>query len=144
MEEVSGRTKHKAMVRPALPCRRVPVFFVLAPRPLSLRAGGWRSSGLPHPGQAVFLVTPLPMVAAGGGARHTAPCPKRLPLVRKLTKDPVFFCRTNKIYICCPPPGGVQLSILSFLLPRCCKSKLGGGTAPSLASPLQGKGLWPW
>ena len=116
------------------------VFFVLlvrVPYRCELVVGGLRR--LPHPGQALFVVPPLPRAAAGGGGKAHSPLPK----AASLGEEGFFFFYIAQ-YFCCPPSweGGYKL-ILLFFLPGCCKDKLGGGTAPSLPSPLQGEGLLP-
>ena len=81
MEEVSGRTKHKAMVRPARSRRPVcMVFCSVVPRPFSLRAGGWRSPLAPPPRTGCLLLTPLPAAAAGWWDKGHCHFPKEASL----------------------------------------------------------------
>ena len=48
----------------------------------------------PPPRTGCLDVTPLPTAAAGGGARHTAPCPKRLPCWGSMSLYLFFFYAT--------------------------------------------------
>ena len=120
-------------------------FCSLLPRPLSLRAGGWLSPLAPPPRTGCLCGPSPPQCCCRGGGQGTQPLAQSGFPVRKI----LFLTKAN-IYMQSPPEGGGYGqhplkggSVLFFFLPRCCKDELGGRTAPSLSSPLQGKRLWP-
>ena len=116
-------------------------FCSAAPRPLSLRAGGWRFSVPPPRTGCLFWTSPPQCCCRAGGGQGTQPLAQSgFPGGEVLL---LFFCLNKAKDICCHPlRGGVRL-ILFFFVPWCCKGKLGRGASPSLSAPLQGKRLLP-
>ena len=111
MEEVSGRMKHKAMVRPALSRRPVHVFLVC--RSASLIAASWWLEvpvGSPTPDRLPRCDSPSPGAAARGGGKAHSPLPKAASLLRK-----VFFNKTKNIYAA-PLRGGTVNPVFPFAL----------------------------
>ena len=80
MEEVPGRTKHKAMVRPALSCRLF-MWFLFCGSASLIAASGWLAVfGFPTPDRLPLWTVPSPVLLQGGGGKAHSPLPKAASL----------------------------------------------------------------